>query len=511
MSVSRSTLEILVQLRDEASRKMTGVSGKFNGLGRAAKRAATAMTAVGGALAGVAALGVRTAADAEGAWNKFNTVFGEHSDDMTDFVKDLRKEMPTAQHEIIRMAADLQDLLVPLGLARDQATGLSQGFLDVANKIAAFNDVAPTEVLEAVKSALAGSSEPLRRFGVNALESSLEARALSEGLLEVGQTFKDLEPEVKNQIRAQALLAQVIDNSSDAINGFEENNDSFIRRTQELQATWQEFRAEIGTRFLPVADALLKALLPFIRDVLPKFFDGIARIGERLAFVKDIFGELPGLLGRSRDRFMEFVELVQPMTDVAKSALQDLWAVLKFNLWPALQDLWAAIKPMATFVGVTLYGAFIGLVYALTSAVTILTTLIEIATFFANVGRTVLKPVVDVITSAFTGLMNGIQGVIDGLKSVIEFASRAYSKVKKTLSFGGDSESVDDAIIAPNGRIITTNPRDYLIATQNPHALVGSGGGGINISIGNLYGTDRDAAERFSHEIVRKIKQQIRI
>ena len=126
----------------------------------------------------------------KGLKDKFNTVFAENSDEMMRFVERIREEMPLATHKIVRMASDLQDLLVPLGLARDKATDLSKGFLDVANKIGAFNDADPSDVLEAIKSGLAGSSEPLRRFGINALETALEARALSMGLLDVNQKSK---------------------------------------------------------------------------------------------------------------------------------------------------------------------------------------------------------------------------------------------------------------------------------------------------------------------------------
>jgi len=44
---------------------------------------------------------------------------------------------------------------------------------------------------------------------------------------------------------------------------------------------------------------------------------------------------------------------------------------------------------------------------------------------------------------------------------------------------GSDLLDVSDAIISPNGNIISTNPRDYLIATKNPGEL---GGGSIVIS-----------------------------
>ena len=41
-------------------------------------------------------------------------------------------------------------------------------------------------------------------------------------------------------------------------------------------------------------------------------------------------------------------------------------------------------------------------------------------------------------------------------------------------------KSVNDAIITPQGDIVTTDPKDYLIATKTPNQLVG--GGNVTVS-----------------------------
>lgn len=254
------------------------------------------MAAVGAIATAAFGLMVKEAAIAEGSLNKFNTVFGEGREDMLAFVDQLRKTMPTARQDIIRLAADMQDLLVPLGLARGQAQDLTKGFLDVANKIAAFNDVEPTEVLEAIKSALAGSSEPLKRFGVNALESALEVRAMEDGLLAVGQKFKDLDPTIKNQIRAQALLSQVVDNSSDAINGFESNNDSLIRRSQDLSATLKELKETIGAILVPIIDKFVKKIKPLVKK-LKEWTEANPELASKIVIIVAAIGALMLVLG----------------------------------------------------------------------------------------------------------------------------------------------------------------------------------------------------------------------
>lgn len=385
MSTTQATLQINAvdqtkRAFESVSKNMKGIekstsslTAKINGLQPAFRKMALAGTVAFGAIAAGVGFAVKEAAKAEGSYAKFNTVFGEGADNMLDFIKDIRKEMPTATHEIVRMSADLQDLLIPMGLARDEAQGLTKGFVTLANKLGAFNDVDPTQVLEAFKSGLSGSSEPLRRFGINALETSLEMKAMELGLIEakvvtgdnskeqakyaqklaktsnqlavaklklgeankagtakastmlslknrvadlsakenelagslggveaftrnVEQSFKDLDPVTRSQVKAHALLALATDQSADAINGFAANNDSFIRRSQALQATIKELQVAIGNIFLPIMDDLLKKFGPVI-DKIQKWVEENPKLTKNIIIISAAIAGLIAIIG----------------------------------------------------------------------------------------------------------------------------------------------------------------------------------------------------------------------
>lgn len=91
-------------------------------------------------------------------------------------------------------------------------------------------------------------------------------------------------------------------------------------------------------------------------------------------------------------------------------------------------------------------------------------------------------------------------------------ATRAARASRRSSSIGGNSISVDDAVISPQGKVITTNPQDYLIATKNPASL-GQGGGGtniINIYDNEILGGD-DVAEKIGNRIVDEIARNKRM
>lgn len=70
--------------------------------------------------------------------------------------------------------------------------------------------------------------------------------------------------------------------------------------------------------------------------------------------------------------------------------------------------------------------------------------------------------------------------LVDGIAGFFGFDTGLASGLEELTDIGGRTESVGDAVISPDGDVISTSPEDYLIATKNPEALAGtvSGGGG---------------------------------
>ena len=160
--------------------------------------------------------------------------------------------------------------------------------------------------------------------------------------------------------------------------------------------------------------------------------------------------------------------------------------------------------------------------------------------FFLSIGAKIYKLYTDSKTwvkehifkpffNFFKGLFNAIKGIWDKAKTwvdtyIVTPIKSFFEKIKAFLDklnpakwFGGGSkksgesdDSVTDAIISPNGKVITTDPQDYLIATKDPKSLVSGGGGLSNLTINiNIEKIDsemriRELAELISEEIQRK-------
>ena len=116
----------------------------------------------------------------------------------------------------------------------------------------------------------------------------------------------------------------------------------------------------------------------------------------------------------------------------------------------------------------------------------------------------ILGSMIDMVGNIVTTLWEGIKSVFSSLGTYI------YDQIKDSISFlgswfgGDDTEEtkVNDAVISPQGEIISTSPEDYLIATKNPSALADAtsgamGAGGTTMDMSSVIGELKSLKEAF--------------
>ena len=239
---------------------------------------------------------VREFAQLEGAMAKFNVVFAGQAREVEAWVDEFREGVPLARREIVQAAAAMQDLLVPMGVAREDATEMTKEWLELAAALAAFNDVPVDQALEAIRSGIAGQSRPLRQFGIDARETALQQTALAEGLIEAGDQMND-------QVRQQALLIQSYAQSKDAVDGYEDQLGSTLMMEQELAATFKDTQATLGRQLQPAYNSLL--------EILAEALTIHEQFADELRGVKVLFTELPGPISAVVNELNDYIEALQ--------------------------------------------------------------------------------------------------------------------------------------------------------------------------------------------------------
>jgi hypothetical protein len=255
---------LIIRMQADASDLLTDLKGVGKNVDQMAARMKSAgqgMTDFGKSMSlrvtapllAVGAASIKMASDAEEAANKFDVVMGEAADEVRSKLQLLTATIPLTRAEMEQMAAGIQDMLVPMGVARSEAAGMSADMVGLAGDLASFNNVPTTEVLMAMQSALAGSSEPMRRFGVDTRVTRLQALALSEGLIKQGE-------ELDNTSTAMAVLLAIQEDSTDAMGDAARTVDSTANSIKFLIRDVKQLALELGAALIPVVTPLIQML-----------------------------------------------------------------------------------------------------------------------------------------------------------------------------------------------------------------------------------------------------------
>lgn len=197
---------------------------------------------------------ISAASNAAETTAKFETVFGSATEEMNAFVSNLTQTVPATTAQLQGMTASLQDLLVPIGILPADATEMNKSFTQLAADLASFNNVPMAQALDAIRSGLVGSSEPLQQFGIDTRVAALEAKALELGLIQEGE-------KLDNVSRAHAVLAQATAQSTFAIGDAARTAGSTANQMKFLTADIMELTQAAGEAMLPTFSTVLNTLV----------------------------------------------------------------------------------------------------------------------------------------------------------------------------------------------------------------------------------------------------------
>ena len=299
------------QLRKELNRTNKIVQGSvekqkksFALLGLNFKTLVTGAVAIGAVQAGRSLVTVASAA--EEMQGKSSVVFGQFVGDFRNFTKELAESTGRSRIELEGMGASIQDLFVPLGFSRKDATELSKQLTTLAVDVGSFNDVADPEVMNAFQSALVGNHEAVRRFGVIITEATLKQELLRMGIT---KNANEVDNQTKVQARLNILLAGTTDAQGDAI----KTAGSFANRSRALSSAIKDLSVDVGKTFLPVLGNLANEITTQVLPALRNFF------------------QMVGLIDPTRDE--KIIELINQLTEleIRLASVNDKRAVKTIN------------------------------------------------------------------------------------------------------------------------------------------------------------------------------------
>jgi hypothetical protein len=320
--------------------------------------------AVAGAALGVIGVGlgksVNQASNLEESLNAVNVAFGRSATGIIEFGKTAATTLGVSQ-------VDFNNAAVRFSAFADRIVGSgnnASGFIaEIATRASDFASVFNIDVAEALgvfQSGLAGEAEPLKRFGINLLETEVKAFAVRTEMIKQGETLTE-------QQKVLARYGLIMESTAKTAGDFANTSDGLANGMRILEAQIMDTQAEIGNQLLPV-----------IAEVIPVIREMATELGEKLVeAVKQI----------------DFKALITSVTDFTGFLITNLETITKVIV--GLFALNTAYKLMVVFAGLAtvatdLYKwsvaqatAGIGLK---TIAVNLLTSALKLLPFVAVVG-----------------------------------------------------------------------------------------------------------------------------
>lgn len=208
----------------------------------------------------------------DGIAARFGRGFGDQAAETYAWIQRLNEEMGINVQQFMQYSSIYATMLTGFGVANEDATKMALGYTELTYDIwAGYNDIYASfdEASEAVKSAIAGEVEPIRRAGFTIIESTLEQTAANHGL-EI--SLANATEAQKSYLRYLTLVDQAHAQNLVGTYAKELNTAEGLMRTfaQQLKSLVQAF----GSLFLPI----LVRVMPYLQAFVEILTDGVRAI-----------------------------------------------------------------------------------------------------------------------------------------------------------------------------------------------------------------------------------------
>lgn len=228
---------------------------------------------------------VHSATEWDGISARFGRGFGAQAQETYEWIQRLNEEMGINVQQFMQYSSVYATMLTGFGVAQEDASKMALGYTELTYDIwAGYNDIYHSfaDAADAVRSAIAGEVEPIRRAGFTIVESTLQQTAANHGL---NISIEKATEAQKSYLRYLTLVDQAHSQSLVGTYAKEMNTAEGLLRTlsQQLKSLAQAF----GSLFIPM---LVKAL-PYVQAFVELLTEGVHWLANLFGIeIQDISG-----------------------------------------------------------------------------------------------------------------------------------------------------------------------------------------------------------------------------
>lgn len=217
------------------------------------------------------------ASEWESIMYRFGRAFGEEAEENYKWILKLNSELQINVQKFMQYASIYGTMLKGFGVAQKDAAAMAMNYTELTYDIwAGYNDIYKTfeDAAIAVRSAIAGEVEPIRRAGFTIVDSQLKITAANYGIAYSTQSASE---ELKSYLRYLTLIDQA--RAQDLIG-------TYAREMTTAEGLMRTLRQQLAS----LSQAFGSFLLPALVKVLPYVQAFVELIGEAIAALAQLFG-----------------------------------------------------------------------------------------------------------------------------------------------------------------------------------------------------------------------------
>jgi len=406
--IKRDTVDLKNKIRDQGRAAVEATAGwrKFN---QAVSNAGKRMTLFASV---PIAFGFKKmidmASDATETANKFKEVFKGIESERGQAVAGLANDFKLANSTSQELLSNTGDLLVGLGLNREEALKLSDSVVRLSADVASFKNVQGGTERAAISltKALLGERDMLKEtFKTAVLEEEVKKRAVQIATKRRGLT--------EQQAKALATLAIVTERNKDAVGDFSRTQDQYANQTRINQELTKQMAESFGKLLLPVAIKVRKGLIsltekinnlsPRIKKIILIVLAVIAVMGPLLLIISTLSTAFVGLTIAAGALGVSISAMLLPILAIGAGIAIVIAVIMNLD---KLKKKFSEMSPKAK---AALTIAFFPLILAIKAMKTVWNLMAKLKPVFVDIASKI-KDLFDKITSipAISGMLKKI-------------------------------------------------------------------------------------------------------
>jgi len=281
-------VNIISDFDDRGLKNARGQFQKFGAdVGKIAATAAASFAAIGASIAvrefvDFTKQSISAASDLSESVNAVNVAFEGAAEGVLKIGESAAESLGVSQTEFNNAAVRFSAFAERVTGEGGDVAGFIGDITTRATDFASVFNIDVNEALQVFQSGLSGEAEPLKRFGINLLQSEVNAFAMANGIGEVGRELTETE-------KVQARYGLLMQETNKTAGDFANTSDGLANRQRILQASMTDLRAEFGEALLPAMESFAaiaqEDLMPVLSDLGESLGPVVAQVMQTLADV----------------------------------------------------------------------------------------------------------------------------------------------------------------------------------------------------------------------------------